>query len=468
MKVLFLEGLPEPTVRKDRLKNDGYGLGILYLMSYLKHHGHKCDAIFDYPKNYTEYLEVVEKKLIEFQPDYVSITMYSHSRVSGYKCIDLCRERGIKVVVGGHHASALPETLIKQYPEIQVVVGEGERALLDIVEGCPDKIVERPLIEDLDSIPFPDHDFYFNFEPNRTVSAVVSTRGCPYSCTFCSLLNISKRKYRKRSVENVIEEINYLVTKYKVDHIIFNDDAATLDMDHFIALCKAIVANKLVIKYSIQARIKPVSDELLYWMNEAGFHFVGLGIETADPAMLANIQKQITLEDIERYVRLAKKYPKIDVSFFFITGLPGETWDTVENTVRFVKKMQKIKYVFVHDAMLFNVYPGSAVYKGMVKDGKITDDYWLTEKPCPAYTCENDFKTMIAMRRYILYQTSFLRFFTPKGFYYQFFNAPKNILIHMWYNKYMIPWALAGSFQWLFPKTYRVIVSNRFEPRLEE
>jgi anaerobic magnesium-protoporphyrin IX monomethyl ester cyclase len=470
MKVLFLLPVLEPALWHIRSMNEAYPLGCAYLMGYLKAHGHEVDAIIDNYCTYEKYLSKLSDKIDTFKPDYVSITIYSATRVSSYQCIELCRERNIRVVVGGIHASAMPKQLHEKYPDIQIVVGEGERALLAIVSGCEDSILHYPLIEDLDKLPFPDHDTFLMENPGQTTAVMLTSRGCPMvpACSFCSLPSISNRKYRTRSVENVFEEIVYLKTKYPfVCDIGLQDDAFMMNNERVIALCKMLVDAGIKLDFWVSGRVKPITDEVLYWMDKAGMHFIAIGLETGNPEMLERAHKKIKLEDVEYFFKLAAKYPKIRVNTYLMTGLPGETWETVNTTIKFVNSLQKIKYDLIFDATPTFVYPGTELYELTKQAGQITDEYWLTDGDCPNYTVENSLETIKQMRKEILIRTSFLRVFTPRGFYYQFFNAPTKLLSLWWNYPNMIKYSLAESFAIMFPRLYRRLRGDKVEKKFE-
>lgn len=482
MKVLFLIPPAEHSLRKAHEKDNGYGLGRAYLMSYLKSHGHSVDTVPFNMCSDEEYLYELDKKICDFNPDFISITMFSVNRVMGYKCIDFIQDWNkwspnwkdptpMKVVVGGHHASALPEQLIEKYPFIQVVVGEGEIALLDIVEGREHgKIVQRPLIKDLDSIPFPDHKYFFDVEPGRKNAIMLTSRGCPMrpACSFCSLPSVSESRYRKRSVLNVFEEIMWIKKNLpQVVNIGIQDDAFMMDNQRVIDLCKLIVESNVGFNFAVSGRVHPVSDELLYWMDKARMHMVSIGLETGNQDMINRAHKKITLDQVENYFKLAKNYPKMTITTFLMVGLPGETWDTIKNTVKFVNKLQKIKYDYIYDATPTFVYPGTELYQLMKDAGKITDEYWLTDQDCPNFTLEHDLHTIMEMRRYLLKRVSFLRIFTPTGFFHQVLNAPRSLLEVVRYHPETVKFALAESFAILFPKMYRRLRGDKIERRYE-
>lgn len=473
MKVLFLLPPAEHSLRKADMNDNGYGLGRAYLMSYLKSHWHEVSTI---PFNFRSdeyYLGELDEQLKTFKPDFVAITMFSVNRVMGYKCVDYIHilHPEIKIVVGGHHASAEPEQLIEKYPFIQVVKGEGEIALLDIVEGRETgKIVERPLIKDLDSLPFPDHKTFFDAEPGRKSAIILTSRGCPNkpACSFCCLPTVSHATFRKRSAQNVFEEIKWMketLPNLKIIGIV--DDAFTTDHQRVIDLCKLLVENNIKLEYAVSVRVKPVSDEMLYWMDKAGMYWISIGLETGNQKMLDSCHKRVKLEEFIHYFKLAKKYPKLCITTFLMVGLPGETWDTVKETVKFVKKLHQIKYDLVFDVAIVFVYAGGELEQMMVDSGKHSKRYWVGDGDCPTCTLEHDENTLKEMRRYILYRISFLRVFTPLGFFHQFLNAPRNLLELFWNHPEMIKYSLGDSFSIMFPKLYRKLRGDKIERRYE-
>ena len=131
------------------------------------------------------------------------------------------------------------------------------------------------------------------------------------------------------------------------------------------------------------------------------------------------------------------------------------------------KELQKIKYDYVYDVNPTFVYPGTELYELMKQAGKIDDNYWLTDGDCPNYTVEHDVHTIMEMRRYILKRVSFLRIFTPIGFFHQFFNAPRNLLEVIWYHPENLKYALGDSFSIMFPKLYRKLRGDKIERRYE-
>jgi len=471
-RVLFLLPPPEDSIRTVKNAQEGYGLGIPYLSAYLKQYGHETDALLDFHMSYEDYIKKLDEKLIEFDPDVISITMLSTNRVCCYRIIDHLEYHGVKIVVGGHHASCMADQLFERYPWIYVIKGEGDEMLCSIVDDdtCLPGIYEGRVVKDLDSLPLPDHDLYFKNDPDRRLACILTSRGCPEKCSFCGLPTISHRTHRRRSIYNVINEIVTLVTEYpKLEKIAIQDDSFMLNNKWVIDLCKDICFLDLHwIKFQVAGRVRPVSAELLYWMNKAGMHEIYIGVESGDQEILDRAHKKIRLGDVEHFFNFSKPYPKMIISPYLITGLPGETWDTVKETVRFIKSLQRIRYAFVLNSTPIWAFPGTELWESFKKAWHLeNDDYWLGDGPCPNWDVEHNVRDLSRMRNYLLNRTSILRIFTPIGFVHQMTNAPYQVLKFLWYHPEYIKYALGGSFGAMFPRLYRKLRGDKIERRFE-
>lgn len=448
-----------------------YGIGLPYIAAFLER---TCDcietsALIEFTTYYKDFKTKYEKKLEAFRPDYICMQVYSMNRISAFKLTELTHtyHPEMKVILGGHHVSVFAEQIVEKYPYVQCVRGEGEIAVLDIIMGWETgSIVQGKLIENLDTLPFPKHEWFFERDPDRNMACLMATRSCPKKCSFCCLPNVSYRKYRKRSVENIMAEIRYIHKRWpQVTRLVMQDDAFTLDNQLVIDLCKKLVEEDLHFKFIMASTVKPASEEMFYWMERAGLEHLYIGLETGNQFMLDRCHKGIQLEDVENVFRMLKKYPKLVVSTYLIAGLPGETWWTIENTVEFVKSLQRISYDFVDDATPIWAYPGTQLYEDMKGAGLIDDSYWFTDGKCPNWTVEHDEKELAEMREYLLRRVSFTRIFTPTGFYHQFFNAPLNVLKFMWYHPIFIKYALGMSFALMFPKLNKFLRGHKLQER---
>jgi radical SAM superfamily enzyme YgiQ (UPF0313 family) len=246
---------------------------------------------------------------------------------------------------------------------------------------------ERPLIADLDTLPFPKHELFIT--PERKMACILTTRGCPFKCNFCCLHAISHRKYRRRSAANVVDEIEYIATTFPYIKIIqLADDTFTLDQPRAIQICEEIVRRRINMKFYCSARFKPASRELFKAMEQAGFVSIGFGLETGSEQLMKSIHKNITQQDVLDTFEMLRD-TNFNVTTFMMVGFPGETDETVDETVKFIKRLQKIKYFDFAGVARLWVYPGTEVYEIMKSKGKIDDDFWLSDQDVPHYTVDH-------------------------------------------------------------------------------
>lgn len=290
-----------------------------------------------------------------------------------------------KLILGGIHPTALPEEALNT-PEVDIVVrGEGEETLSLLydaikngqsyadIEGISfkenNKIIHnsnRPLIEDLDTIPrFP----YELFDANKyNLGFVITSRGCPHNCIFCSQSLISGRKYRFRSAEVVIEEIDLLINRYNQQGIGFFDDDLLVNKKRVRLLCELIVQRELNLKaeFSCQTRADNVDEEILSYLKDAGFTSLGLGMETASERLMKLIDKKETVRDNIGAVELIKRMG-FNIAGFFMFGLPTETNKERLQAYLLAKEL-KLNY-----AKFNNIapYPGTRLLEIAKKEGTL-------------------------------------------------------------------------------------------------
>ena len=233
-------------------------------------------------------------------------------------------------------------------------MGEPELTLKDILEGTPNEEIlgicyrdnfqpvkneKRPFIENLDILPFParhlvDNSIYKRPDNGKVQAVIKVSRGCPYHCFFCLATPVSGHQVRKRSAENIIAEIRECVEKYNIRNFVFWSDIFNIDRDWTIDLCKKIIESGLKITWSSNTRANTMDDEMASMMYKAGCRLVSIGVESGSQKMLNNIGKRITLDDIRNTVKILKKN-KIKIYNYFVIGLPWETEETVEETIKF-------------------------------------------------------------------------------------------------------------------------------------
>lgn len=444
MKILLVSTSFEVEWRSTTIKeNSHYPLGIAYIHSYLERDGHTVESLFlnDYP--YDDCYSIISDKVAEFVPDVVGFNIMTNNRTSSFTAIESIHEKNpdIRIIAGGVHSSVMYEQMVKKYPFMVAIIGEGEVTAGELMESFAGKIPlddvagigfvrdgvftktkERPLIDDLDSLPFPRHEAFFT--EKRTTASLLTSRGCPFKCTFCVLAMVSQRAVRMRSVGNVIAEIQHLVASYpQLETVWLHDDQFFIDNKRVIELCEMIVANNIKLKFVCSGRFKPISKEMVTAMERAGFVQALMGLESGSAKVLKLAKKGVKPHHALEAVSLFKD-SKIVVTCFLIVGLYGEDESTVEETIKLVREMQKIKYLVYHDIGTLTIYPGIEIYDIAKKAGAINDDYWLTDKKTPFFTVEHSEEQLFAYKNRILDHIAITRFFTIKGFMAQISMLP--------------------------------------------
>jgi len=475
MKVLLVSHSFEENSRADYSPNEPYPMGLAYIASFLETKGHEIAILYLNNFEFSYSHKLILSKIDEFKPEVLGIQMFTMNRVSSYRLIEHCSEKypNLKLVIGGIHASIMADQIIKKYRNVIAVIGEGEvtfSELLSFFEGGyrlenikglvyweNGKIVktkERELNYNLDSLPHPKHEVFFDCEPERKTAHIITSRGCPFKCSFCCFHIISKRKYRTRNIDDVIKEIVDLKIKYpRLKTILILDDNFTLNNDRVIDLCKKIIALNLDIDFIAEGMIKPVSKEMLHYMEKAGFKKLMFGLETGVEKLMVNTHKGIKKKDAEELFYKLKKHNFL-ITTFLMLGFPGENKDTVNETISFVKKLQRIKYDYIIGIGKLWVYPGTEIYQIMKNENCISDDYWLTDGDVPYFTVELDLNTLKKFENKMLDHLSILRIFTLNGFIHHFLSMPLVILKFLMQNKYLIKLIIGEGIKIYFPGLY--------------
>ncbi|MCX5703136.1 MAG: radical SAM protein [Candidatus Omnitrophica bacterium] len=243
-------------------------------------------------------------------------------------------------------------------------------------------IQKSPLIENLDSLPYPDwkqiNPAGYKKAPHGglvktfPVAPIISTRGSPFECTFCSSPFLWDRTIRFRSPENIVGEIEYLIDEFKVREIHFEDDNLTLKREHIEGVCNIILKRNIKINWATPngVRADTLDWNLLRLMKESGCYSLAFGIESGNQEILNRAKKKTNLETIEKTVRLAKKLGIITQGFF-IFGLPGETEKTIQETIDFAKRLPLDKAQF----LILDILPGSQLWDGLRRDRVVNWNY---------------------------------------------------------------------------------------------
>ena len=365
-------------------------LGLGYLSSYLQSQGMETEIIDGLNRELSPE-QVVEKCrdfpgvgltcLTDYFPDVVALSK-------------MLKRGGKIVIIGGPHATALPEMTLRPSEADYVVVGEGEITtweLLKSIEAGHDsgkipgvfcrgggEVIPRGFILNIDELPFPDwekmdprhyqkapHGAFIKHFP---VAPVVSTRGCPFECSFCASPTLWGKRIRFRSPENIVDEIEYLVNRFQVKEIHFEDDNLTLKRSHIQSICELLISRKLQISWAAPngVRVDTLDRELLALMKKSGCYMLAFGLESGNQAILDRVRKRTDLSTIRKVIGEAGRLGIITQGFF-IFGLPGETEETISETIKFAKRSGLDRAQF----LLLDVLPGSRLWEELKGEYKI-------------------------------------------------------------------------------------------------
>jgi len=308
--------------------------------------------------------------------DMVAVSFHSFSVKSA---IGLRQMFKGKMICGGHHPSAMPQQMLDIGYD-QVVIGEGENAILEIVNGNTNSIIKGKSVN-VNEIPFPD---YTGFTGNRTMGMpIISSRGCCFDCSFCASSDFWDRSWKPRSVDNVIKELQLIVTK----QFMFEDDNFTTHRGRAIDICKAI-RELGGFNWQCASRAETLTDDELCWnLKSAGCHTVWLGVETLSQDSLDRCNKNTTVEKMLAGIARAHAHG-LNTMSQFIVGLPGDTEKNILETVTNIKH-SKIRRRGTNTLWIL---PNTEVYK-KAKEYGFDDSSYLTEG-VSYYTYEQSMKTL--------------------------------------------------------------------------
>ncbi|MBS6603899.1 MAG: radical SAM protein [Brachyspira sp.] len=333
-----------------------------------------------------------EKDLKEFCPDYLLINVATPTFKSDLGALTVAKEICPDVVTIAKGAAFLTvafEVMYFQKDLDLILFGEPEDTLKEVLEGKDySKILglyyrddlrakftgSRPFIEDLDKLPYParhlvDNNIYRRPDNNKVQAVIKVSRGCPFHCFFCLATPVSGAKVRKRSAENIIEEIKECVDKYGITNFLFWSDIFNIDKVWVMDLCQKIIDSGLKITWSANTRADTADEEMAQKMYEAGCRLVSIGVESGSQEMLDKIGKRITLDDVRLTVKIFKK-AGIRIYNYFVIGLPWEDEDTVEDTIDFAIELDSDFISFYTATPL----PGSKFYDYAKEHNLINSD----------------------------------------------------------------------------------------------
>jgi radical SAM superfamily enzyme YgiQ (UPF0313 family) len=393
-----------------------FPIGIAYISSFLKKKGYNifCLNLSSHEESEYEVLkQYIRKHNIKIVCTGGISILYKNLKV----IVDVVKsiDPNIIIVMGGGCLSSNPELILNTLRIDYGVIGEGEYTAAELVDAIINKkdfsrvkgiifkdekgdIVRtqpRPEIEDIDSLPYPDYDG-FNVEKylerrlpatdferalghdNPRMIDMVSSRSCPFSCTFC--FHTSGKKYRQRSLESFFKEAEYVIQKYDANIIALNDELFSVNSDRMLKFAE--MAKKYKIKWMAQIKVNPpVGVDLLKQLKDSGMIYISFGLESVNNIILRSMKKKITSEQINSALRTAYD-ARICFGGNFLLGDPAETVKTANDTIRWWANYPELNTnLGVGNRII--TFPGTPIYQQAVNKGVIKDEVKYLEDGCP-------------------------------------------------------------------------------------
>lgn len=390
----------------------------------------------------TDYLEKIRQKLKD-SPLFIGITSMTGSQsVEGLKIAKFVKaiDKKIPVIWGGIHAYFFPEQILENDCVDVVVMGEGESTVVLLakeysqgnkptskIKGIAFKecgLIIKNLNDnflDLNSLPFPawhlikDKIKYYSLaDEDEKGLQIITSRGCPHACSFCYNQSYNKSRFRSRSVENILNEIDFLHKEYGIKNIRFGDDNFMTDRKRVVQICEGLQKNKNIKSLHCDIRADYIEDELLHYMVDQGFKKFYLGIESGSQKILNLINKNITVEKIKQGVSLLNKYTLGGHTYSFMIGFPDETAEDIKGTwelARWIFNIDKNAHILLN---VYTPYPGTELMDILINRGfKMPDSlsdwgkyHWFSVEHKKWVNDPRLIKSLITIFRFAFYRSN--------------------------------------------------------------
>ncbi len=328
------------------------------------------------------------------KPDILGISQFTHNRFESLKLAAMAKKvsPACFVVFGGPHAThRAREILAANLAVDAVVLGEGEETFLELaaylaagktslesIRGIALRLgndvlltPSRAPLADLDNLPLPAayYDNAFAVDPRRQLEFIITSRGCPAACRFCSSPRFWGKTLRFRSPQSIVDEIRFIRDKYGLLYFSMRDDTFTADRERVMAFCQLLLQEKIYIVWNCQSRVNAVDEEMLLMMKRAGCECVQFGVESGSRSVLKDLGKSITPEQVKT-AALAVRQAGINLSVYLITGVPGETEEDLKATCHLIEEIRP------SDGQISPLayYPGTALFEKRVLCGAVKGD----------------------------------------------------------------------------------------------
>ncbi|MDD4649395.1 MAG: radical SAM protein [Desulfoplanes sp.] len=382
MKILLVY----PRCKEQRITNQDdtvVPMGLFSIGAVLMDHGHDVVLINEYGLDPgVSIARILERE----KPDLVGLSVFNANRSGAQAWAQRIREElpDCLIVFGGVAATFLWEYFLTYCQAVDcIVVGEGEYTFLELVHALSEKAESdfdaisglawrkqgkpvlnpaRPFIANLDELPCPAK--YFTYDH------VSFSRGCPGNCTFCGSPKFWQRKVRFHSAGYFVDELEMLYRK-GVRFFYISDDTFTMKKTLVLEVCKEILSRKLVIDWYAISRVDCVDEDIMYWMRKAGCIQISFGVESGSEKIRTLLNKKITTDQIIRAFDLTQSYG-ILARAYFIYACPGETWETIDEHIRLIRRIKPLSAIFY----ILHLFPGTALYEKWKEEHGFSDDIW--------------------------------------------------------------------------------------------
>jgi len=400
--------VPPRTILKSSIKRCCTPIGLAYIAAVLEKENIDIEILDSYAEGYNNekdigngYIRVglsennIKSRIKNFNPDFVGVTCVFSSEITN--TINICKlvktvDSNIKVVVGGLHPSNYFSETLDMCPEIDfIILGEGEYRFLKLIKGEREfdglviskkrrVIPSRTRIQDLDSMPFPARhllkmDIYININKHKSpypkrerTEQILTSRGCPGRCIFCSSGRFWGHNFRTRNPENVIAEIKQLIKDYNIQEFQFTDDSMTLDMERAIKIFDMMKPLNVSFCMANGVFVNSLTKELIKKMKEAGCYQITFSVESGSKKSLRLMKKNVDLDRVKPLVDYAKKLG-INCHAAFVLGIPGEEIEDIKKSFRFASYCDFDSVSF----FIVSPLPGSELYDTCLSKGYLTD-----------------------------------------------------------------------------------------------
>lgn len=370
-------------------------LNLMYLAEMINRNNHRAKILDGYALNLSS-LEITDF-VKKFRPDVVLIPLYSRDLLNVYNLTRALKIQNpnLILILGGHHASQMSDAVLAEFSQVDYVLrGEAEQTIVDLLQSInknPKTLKHvkglsyrkgrkhvhnknQAPITDLDTIPIPSRDmisqknYYSRLSKNNPLDIIITSRGCPCSCSFCSKLN-NFNLYRMRSPGNVVEELREILD-YGAKSIEIHDDTFTVDKKRCLKIIGLVKKEKMDFECRIRTRADFIDAELLKALKSINCTTLSCGVESGNQSILDANGKGLKLNQIETAFNITHKM-KINILGFFLVGFPQDTPQTIKETINFAKKLNPKYATFTR----IRPFPGTKIYAESKRNNALVGDW---------------------------------------------------------------------------------------------